>query len=64
MTVPSGDGSRLLMKIVVRFPKGPLGWALSVLLPWGDLLMARRQLLNFKTLAERDAKAATGGSLN
>ena len=57
MTVPWGAGCRLLLKIVVRFPKGPLGWALSALLPWGDLLMARRQLLNLRTLAERDAKA-------
>jgi hypothetical protein len=47
---PDSDGTRLLLKInvpAVRFP-GPL----LVLLSVGDLVMARRQLLNIKRLAE------------
>ncbi len=48
------DGSRLLFR---------LRWTPPPLLPGpmaalGDLVMARRQLLNFKRLAERDAAAA------
>ncbi len=43
---------RLLAKLVVQYPGGVYGQLLSVGLPWGDLLMMRRQLLNFKALAE------------
>jgi hypothetical protein len=46
--VPRPDGTRLLLKVVARTAR----WAapgLSV----GDLIMARRQLLNLKQLAER-----------
>jgi hypothetical protein len=47
--LPDGDGTtRLLLKVVVRAP-GWLAPAVSV----GDLVMARRQLLNFKRLAEQ-----------
>ncbi|MDT7539620.1 MAG: hypothetical protein QOI82_3205 [Actinomycetota bacterium] len=54
--VPEGASTRLLLKIVM----GSGRWyapALSV----GDLVMARRQLLNFKALAEagRDTAATT-----
>jgi len=44
--------SRLLMKFVVRYPAGVLGWLQRWLLPWGDLVMARRQLMNLRDLAE------------
>jgi hypothetical protein len=44
---PDGDGSRLLLKIVVARGR----WAAPVL-SVGDLVMARRQLLNLKRLAE------------
>jgi hypothetical protein len=47
--VPMGaEATRLLLKVVMRAPRG-LATGLSV----GDLVMARRQLLNFKELAER-----------
>jgi hypothetical protein len=48
----AADRTRLLVKLrVVRSP-GLLGRAMSALLPWGDLIMMRRQLLNLKSLAE------------
>jgi hypothetical protein len=45
---PDGRSTRLLMKIVSNVPR-PLAPVLSI----GDLVMARRQLLNWKKLAER-----------
>ena len=46
--VPRDDGTtRLLLKLVTRLPR----WAAPAL-SVGDLVMARRQLLNFKQLAE------------
>jgi hypothetical protein len=45
--VPDGDSTRLLLKIVTGG-----GRVLAPLLSVGDLVMARRQLLNFKHLAE------------
>ena len=47
--VPSGDGTRLLLKIVMGG-----GRLLAPLVSIGDLVMSRRQLLNFKQLAERN----------
>jgi hypothetical protein len=53
--VPHGDATRLLLKIVLprRRWYGP---ALAL----GDLPMARRQLLNLKALAEREAAPTSG----
>ncbi len=45
--VPQGDGTRLLLKIVTD-----AGRLTAPLLSVGDLVMARRQLLNLKRLAE------------
>jgi hypothetical protein len=42
------DTTRLLLKVVMRIPR----WVAAGLCV-GDLVMARRQLLNFKQLAER-----------
>jgi hypothetical protein len=46
--VPQGQSTRLLMKLVTSAGK----WA-APFLSVGDLVMARRQLLNLKALAER-----------
>jgi hypothetical protein len=45
--VPNSTDTRLLLKIVTRLPR-PVAPLLSI----GDLVMARRQLLNFARLAE------------
>jgi hypothetical protein len=47
--VPNGDATRLLLKIVTA--KGR--W-IAPLVSVGDLVMARRQLLNLKQLAEQE----------
>jgi hypothetical protein len=48
--VPDGARTRLLLKVVTRERS-----ALTPLLSLGDLVMARRQLLNLAHLAERAA---------
>jgi len=52
LVVPHEAGSRLLAKLVLRYPPGAWGRVLRRLLPAGDLVMMRRQLLNLKRLAE------------
>lgn len=53
VVVPKDDGAcRLLVKLAVRYPRGPIGWLMRLTLPAADLIMMRRQLLNFKSLAE------------
>lgn len=54
--VPDAGGCRLLMKLVSDMPR-VFGPALAV----GDLVMARRQLLNWKKLAEREARRRPSG---
>ncbi len=49
----SGRQCRLLVKFVCQYPKGILGMMMRLILPWGDLIMMRRQLLNFKRLSEK-----------
>jgi hypothetical protein len=54
LIVPLETGRcRLLVKMVVRYPPGLRGALMRWALPWGDLVMMRRQLLNFKALVER-----------
>jgi len=48
----SPERCRLLVKIVVRYPRGFRGALMRWGLPWGDLVMMRRQLLNLKAMAE------------
>ena len=53
LIVPEGpERCRLLVKIVVRYPRGITGALMRWGLPWGDLVMMRRQLRNFRSLAE------------
>ena len=47
---------RLVAKLLVRSPRRGFGSMLRVLLPWGDLVMMRKQLLTLKRLAESQAK--------
>lgn len=49
----SANSSRLLVKLIANYPRGAKGRLMAMLLPWGDLIMMRRQLLNLKQLAER-----------
>jgi len=50
---PRGDTrARLVVKVLVRYGRGPIGWLTRGLFPWGDLVMMRKQLLNLKRLAE------------
>ena len=44
--------SRLLVKMLIGHSSGPAGLAMRLLLPPGDLVMMRRQLLNLGRLAE------------
>jgi len=53
VVVPEGDVTRLLLKIVT-----PGGRWIAPLVSIGDLVMARRQLLNFKQLAEQTSTTA------
>jgi hypothetical protein len=57
---PRQAGSRLIVKILVRPPSGPLGFLVRWLLPWGDLIMMRKQLLNLKHLAESRNDSSSG----
>ncbi len=51
------ERSRIVVKLVWRAGRrGALAWPERLLLPPGDLVMMRRQLLNLKQLAERSAR--------
>jgi len=49
----SREKCRLIVKLIVRYPKGLPGMLMRRILPVGDLIMMRRQLLNFKKLSEQ-----------
>ena len=50
---PQGAGTRLVVKLVANPIGGLAGGVLRRVLPLGDLVMMRRQLLNLKRLAEQ-----------
>jgi len=54
-STPQGR-SRLVARVLVRYPKGPYGRALRRLMPYGDFIMFRKQLLTLRRYAERDAR--------
>ena len=57
------DRSRLVVKLVFATSHTPYGWIARRVLPAGDLVMMRKQLLTWKALAERDAaRRCTGDS--
>jgi hypothetical protein len=47
---------RLVAKLAVAPRHGYLAWVMDRVLPAGDLVMMRKQLLTLKSLAERDAR--------
>jgi hypothetical protein len=49
--------SRLVVKAIFTPPNQPHGALIRWLLPPGDMIMMRRQLVRLKNLAERDAAA-------
>jgi hypothetical protein len=49
----SPSACRLLVKLIGKYPDSLRGRLMKALLPWGDLVMMRRQLLNLKQLAEQ-----------
>ena len=53
---PDGSDSRIVCRLAVA-ARGPVARVRAHALAWGDLVMMRRQLLNLKALAERDAIA-------
>jgi hypothetical protein len=55
---PIAGGSRLVVKILVRYPRGGMWSCMRVLLPWGDLIMMRKQLRTLKALAEQNGSPA------
>lgn len=54
---PDGEGCRIVCRLAADV-RGPLRRLRAEALAWGDLVMMRRQLLNLKVLAERDAAAS------
>ncbi len=52
------ERSRIVARLAIRYPRNAIGTLMSVVLPPGDLVMMRRQLLNFAGLAARTAADA------
>ncbi|MBA3037384.1 MAG: hypothetical protein FP814_12950 [Desulfobacterium sp.] len=47
---------RLLVKLTLKYSPGLLHWLVRAFLAWGDFIMMRRQLLNFKSLSEQSQR--------
>jgi hypothetical protein len=57
VVAPEGNGSRLTAKIVGPPAKGRLARTAWRALAWADLVMMRKQLLNFRQLAEQHERS-------
>jgi hypothetical protein len=58
MVIPTSDkSSRVIVKVLVRYPRQGIWQAMRWILPWADMVMMRKQLLTFKALAEGDTRA-------
>ena len=54
LILSSKEGAcRLVVKILIQYTRGIVGLLMRGILPIGDLIMMRRQLLNFKKLSEQ-----------
>jgi hypothetical protein len=49
---PQGETSRIIVKLLLLYRPGLVGRIMPPLIAWGDFVMMRKQLLNFKRLAE------------
>src|SRR5688500_373589 len=58
----AGASCRLLVKLVVQDSRSLKGRLMRRFLPWGDLVMMRKQLMNLKRLAEHSARPPTSQS--
>jgi hypothetical protein len=48
------SASRLIVKLLFRYRRGPFGaWLMMAVFPWPELFMMRKQLLTLKALAEQ-----------
>jgi hypothetical protein len=56
VTATEAGRTRLVVKLVCAAPRGLYGSVLRRILPAGDLVMMRKQLLTLKARAERDAR--------
>jgi hypothetical protein len=56
VTPTTSDTSRLVAKLAFVAPRGLYGALMRRILPAGDLVMMRKQLLTWRALAERDAR--------
>ena len=54
------EPTRLVVKLVMRYPWGPLGWLVHQVMRWGDFIMMRKQLLTLKRLAEGQEQSRAG----
>lgn len=55
---PDPRGTRLAVKLRVRYPSPPLGWFMRRVLPAGDLVMMHKQLHTIAALAKETASGA------
>ena len=57
---PTSESScRLVVKMLVRYPSKPPWSFMRWFLPWGDLIMMRKQLLTLKQLSEKQSAPAS-----